>query len=264
MNDALQSSGPDLHHPRPAAAAGDWLRRFHPRPGTRLVCFPHAGGAASFFFPLSQRLTAADVLAVQYPGRQDRRNEALITDIAELADRIVAVLHAEAARGGEPPVLFGHSMGAIVAFEVARRLDRAGTPPRALIASGSRAPSIPRTEGVHLRDDDGILAAIKGLNGTDSALLGNDELIRMILPAVRGDYRAVETYRYEPGPPLSCPVVSFIGDADPMVSVADADAWREHTGAGFVQREFSGGHFYLAAQQTAVLEALTETLATLR
>ncbi|WP_405487930.1 thioesterase II family protein [Streptomyces sp. NBC_00096] len=225
------------------------------------MCFPHAGGAASFFFPLSQRLSTADVLAVQYPGRQDRRGEALITDIGELADHVVAVLRTQDAR---PTVLFGHSMGAVVAFEVARRLDRAGTAPRALVVSGSRAPSIPRTEGVHLRDDDGILAAIRQLNGTDAALLGNEELTRMILPAVRGDYRAVESYRYEPGAPLSCPVVSFIGDADPMVSIAEAEAWREHTGAAFELREFSGGHFYLAAQQGAVLEALAETLATLR
>jgi surfactin synthase thioesterase subunit len=156
------------------------------------VCFPHAGGAASFFFPLSERLSTADVLAVQYPGRQDRRHEALIHDIDTLADRIVAALRTEA---GAPPVLFGHSMGAIVAFEVARRLDRAGTPPQALIASGSRAPSIPRSEGVHLRDDNGVLAAIKQLNGTDSAFLGDEELTRMILPAVRGDYPALETYR---------------------------------------------------------------------
>ncbi|WP_328301300.1 alpha/beta fold hydrolase [Streptomyces sp. NBC_00435] len=261
MNNALPNSGPGLRPARPAPTAGDWLRRFHPRPGTRLVCFPHAGGAASFFFPLSQRLSGADVLAVQYPGRQDRRGEALITDIGELADHVVAVLRTQDAPA---PVLFGHSMGAVVAFEVARRLDRAGTPPRALIASGSRAPSIPRTEGVHLRDDEGILAAIRQLNGTDAALLGNEELTRMILPAVRGDYRAVESYRYEPGPPLSCPVVSFIGDADPMVSIAEADAWRDHTGAGFDLHTFPGGHFYLAAQQDAVLEALSGTLAALR
>ena len=98
-----------------------------------------------------------------------------------------------------PVALFGHSMGATLGYEVARRLEARGARPLGLFASACRAPSAQRIEYVHQRDDDGLIAALKELSGTDSAVLGDDELLRMVLPAVRGDYTAVETYRHRPG-----------------------------------------------------------------
>ncbi|MBL1082484.1 thioesterase [Streptomyces actinomycinicus] len=236
-----------------------WIRRYHPRPdaAARLVCLPHAGGSASFYHRVSAGMPPfVDVLAVQYPGRQDRRGEPCAASIGELAEQVTSVLLPWTDR---PLLLFGHSMGATLGFEVARRLQRDhGVVPRALFASARRAPSCPRDESVHLRDDDGLVAEMRLLSGTDSAILDDEELIRMALPAIRADYRAAETYVYEPGPNLRCPVVGLVGDDDPKVTVDEARAWSRHTDASFGFHVFKGGHFYLTAHQDAVLGLLAK------
>ena len=224
---------------------GAWIRRFHPAPDapTRLVCFAHAGGSASYFYPVSQALSPSlDVLAVQYPGRQDRRAEPAFEDVPRLVDALVDEVAVWADR---PLALFGHSLGATVAFEVARRLQARGTEVSALFASGRRAPSRHRPAWVHEGDDDALIGEMLKLEGTDAQMLTDPELVRMILPALRADYKAAETYRYRPGPPLTCPVYALTGDADPQVDVPDAESWREHTTGPFALHVFSGGHFYL-------------------
>lgn len=236
-----------------------WIRRYHPRPdaAARLVCLPHAGGSATFYHPVSASMPpSVDVLAVQYPGRQDRRNEPCVESIRELADQVTAVLLPWADR---PLVLFGHSMGATLGFEVARRLERDhGIVPRALFASARRAPSCPRHETVHLRDDDGLVEEMRQLSGTDASILDDEELIRMALPAIRADYRAAETYTYEPGPDLACPIVSLVGDDDPKVTVDEARAWSRHTDTVSEFHVFPGGHFYLTAHAQDVLGLLAK------
>jgi surfactin synthase thioesterase subunit len=197
---------------------------------------------------------AVDVVGVQYPGRQDRRLEPPLDTIAPLADQIHAVLGTR--KGNKPVTLFGHSMGAVIAFEVARRMEAAGNPPARLFVSGRRAPSINRDETVHLRDDAGILDEIRRLNGTDSAVFSDDEIMRAALPALRADYTAIETYRGDPAATVSCPVTALIGDADPRVTVDEARAWAGHTTGGFDLRAFPGGHFYLVDRAGDVLEIL--------
>jgi pyochelin biosynthetic protein PchC len=241
-------------------AGARWLRRFHPSPGgrARLACFPHAGGSASFYFSLSASLSAStEVLAVQYPGRQDRAADKRVDDIPELADRVREALEAWTDR---PLALFGHSMGAVVAFEVARRLERDAVTPVALIASSRRAPSRHRHETVHLLDDDGLVAALRRLGGTDARLLADEELRRMILPAVRSDYKAIETYRCPAGSRLSCPTTVFVGDSDPMTTLDEARAWSEHTTGRFDLRVFHGGHFYIGHHQGQVTGAISRCL----
>lgn len=240
-----------------------WCRHYRPADdqADQLICFPHAGGSASFYLPVSAALSPAiDVVGIQYPGRQDRRREPPIDDIAPLADQIHAVLP----RSDRPVTLFGHSMGAIVAFEVARRLEADGRPVTRLFASGRRAPSRHRDETVHQRDDAGILEEIRRLNGTDSALIEDDELMRAALPALRADYRAIETYRGDPGATVSCPVTALVGDADPKVTGDEARAWAGHTTGGFDIRVFSGGHFYLVDRAGDVVEILRRHFGSLR
>ncbi|MFD0690919.1 thioesterase II family protein [Actinomadura fibrosa] len=243
-----------------SAAKKLWLRRFHegPEDGVRLICFPHAGGAASCFRQFSGDLSARlEVWSVQYPGRQDRHREEPIPDILELARRVSDVV---GALDDRPLALFGHSMGATVAFEVARRLEAEGTPPVALFVSGRRAPSIRRPESVRRRDDHGLIAEIKSLDGTDARLLEDDDVLQMILPALRADYRAIDGYEYRPGAPLRVPLVALTGQDDPRTGRSDVEAWAGHTTGAFSLHVMPGGHFFLDAQHREVAEIVADAL----
>jgi pyochelin biosynthetic protein PchC len=239
-----------------------WIRRFGRRAGTgtELVCFPHAGGAASYFKPLADALTGSvDVASVQYPGRHERRLEPMVDSIDRLADLVAEVL---ALLPPRPRVLFGHSMGALVAFEVARRLPpEHSAAVRHLVASGRRAPSRYRAENVHTRDDAGVIEELVSLNGTEAVLLRDPDIVEMILPGVRADYRAVETYRHTAGSTVACPITALVGDADPKVSLEEAEAWREHTTDAFHMHVFPGGHFFLGPNARKINEMLTDLCA---
>ncbi|WP_411144260.1 thioesterase II family protein [Streptomyces sp. x-80] len=237
-----------------------WCRSPLPAPDApvRLVCFPHAGGAASYYHPVALALTPdAEVLAIQYPGRQDRHTEPCVDDVGTLADHVHDALRD---RMDRPVVFFGHSMGALVAFEVARRMERDGGGPVHLFASGRRAPSRYRHETVHQRDDDGLVAELRSMSGTDSRVLEDEEVLRLVLPALRSDYRAVETYRHEPGASVRCPVTVLVGDDDPKTTLDEGRAWREHTTGAFDMQVFPGGHFYLTDRSADVIEVLRARL----
>ncbi|MFJ2114975.1 MULTISPECIES: thioesterase II family protein [unclassified Streptomyces] len=238
-----------------------WARCFHPAPDSQgqLFCFPHAGGSASFYFPVSAQLSSvAEVFSVQYPGRQDRRKETSPADIGVMADRVYEVLREQF--HARPTTFFGHSMGATIAFEVARRFEADGGELTRLFASGRRAPSSVRHEDVHRRSDDGIVAELMLLSGTNTALLGDEEILRMILPAIRSDYQAIETYRCEPDVALRAPVTVLTGDSDPKTSMEEAEAWRGHTTGAFDLKVFPGGHFFLSSEALAVIALLREHL----
>ncbi|MFI7663107.1 thioesterase II family protein [Micromonospora parva] len=236
-----------------------WIRSFHPAPGAcRLLCLPHAGGSSSFFFPLSAALAAeVNMQAVQYPGRQDRRKEPPLTSIDALADALFRALDLD---DDSPLALFGHSMGAVVGFELARRLEAEGRPPVAFFASGRRSPLLPSAEAVHKLGDAGLLAELRRLNGTELALLNDEEILQMIIPSLRADFTAVETYRPAAAPPLTCPVIAMVGDADPRVTVAEAGAWSETTDGRFELLVHPGGHFYLATRKEAVTAQILDRL----
>lgn len=239
-----------------------WCRRYQPAPKAtaRLVCLPHAGGSAPFFLPVSAALSpAVDVVAIQYPGRQDRRTEQPASDMTVLADRLFDILRRQPRL---PLTLFGHSMGAILAFEVTRRLEADDQAPVRLFASGRRAPSTYRDENVHLRDDAGILAEVRALNGTASSLLGNDEMMRAALPALRADYAAAETYRCAANVTVACPITVLTGDSDPKTTLDEAKAWARHTTGSFDIQVYPGGHFFLTDHAGQITKLLGQHLQT--
>jgi pyochelin biosynthesis protein PchC len=244
------------------ATAQLWLRRYHRAPAgaPRLVCLPHAGGSASFYFPFSAALEpVAQVLAVQYPGRQDRRDDPCLENVRELAEAIFDALAAVPDLG--EAALFGHSMGAVLAFEVARLMERrSGIRPRRLFASGRRAPSRVRPERVHTYSDAALLAQLEMLQGTDARLLADPEMRRLLLPVIRSDYRAIETYRCADGATVSCPITVLTGDADPWTSADEAADWKRHTSGGCTVREFTGGHFFVAEHQREIVDLVARTL----
>ncbi|MFC0599520.1 thioesterase II family protein [Streptomyces palmae] len=239
-----------------------WIRRFQPAAAdaVQLVCFPYAGGSASYYFPLAKALAPGiEVAAVQYPGRQERYREPCIDDLAALADAVYPSVRELADR---PLAFFGHSMGAVLAFEVALRLEeRAGVKLEVLFTSGRRAPSRHKeSDHVHLRDDAGVISEMRALEGTESAVLQDPELMQLVLPALRADYRAIETYRGAPDASVTCPMVTLTGDADPRVEVDEARAWEQHTSGGFDFRVLSGGHFFLNDHLPALTEMIKDRL----
>lgn len=239
-----------------------WIRRYHDPVGGGpvLVCFPHAGGSAASFFRLSAELShVAEVLIVQYPGRQERMGEPAVDNIMELAERVADALLPWQDRS---LALFGHSMGSVVAYETALRLewDPSREDPMVLIASGRTAPSVRRDRGVHRKSDAGIVAEMAELSGTDPALFADEEMLAIVIPPVRSDFRAIETYQCAPGTRLRCPITAYGGDTDPHVSRDDLGLWGAHTASVFATRIFPGGHFYLQPSQTEVVAAVRQDL----
>lgn len=237
-----------------------WYRRFRTTrdPVARVVCFPHAGGSASFFYPLATAVDEdLDVVAVQYPGRQERLRERCLESVHELAEHVFT---AASHLFDRPIVLFGHSMGATVAFELALRLERSFPQEELrLIVSGRRAPNTYRPADVDTDDDEAIVREVRSLGGTDERLLDRDGGLDLILPAIRGDYRAVESYRPSDPATLRCPIDVLTGDADSKTSLEEARAWGSHTSSRCDVRVYSGGHFFPTQHQASIVELVSRT-----
>jgi surfactin synthase thioesterase subunit len=238
-----------------------WLRTFTPAPGApRLYCIPHAGGSASSYLALSRALAPrVEVVALQYPGRLDRFAEPPVESITGLADIIAKII--EQGHGGRTAVL-GHSMGALVAFEISRRVNGL----EHLFVSGAvPSPYYSLGEGFTRNgdagpDDDTLLAEIRGYGGTQAEVLADESMLELILPPLRADYRALVRYRPEEAR-VAVPVTVLIGKSDPRTAPELAARWQEKTTAGPIeQHAFPGGHFYLHDHPREIAEIVAKTL----
>ncbi|MDQ8706958.1 alpha/beta fold hydrolase [Streptomyces sp. LHD-70] len=214
-----------------------------PDPRRRLVCFPHAGGSAAFYRDWGRQLPGTEVHAVRYPGRAERIAEPPATDLRALAADIADAVEPLADR---PLLLFGHSMGAAVALETARRLESRGIHPAHLVASGSRDAPYPQdTEALADDDEDDatVVARLLALGGTDPELAADPEFQELVLPYVRADGALFHGYTPRPDDPaLSCPVTTVVGDAD---DDADRRPWHRLTTGPHREQGVTGDHFYL-------------------
>lgn len=232
-----------------------------PATGLPLLCLPHAGAGATAYRTWPAALAPhARVVPVQLPGRETRFGEPPARRVgplmAELAD---AVVRFPAARDGY--ALFGHSMGALLAFELAHELTARGLPPAHLFVSGYRAPQLPRmTRNIHLRDDAGLLAHLRELAGAGEEALAHPGLMAALLPTIRADFEMCETYRYVTRSPLTVPLTAFGGRHDPGVPAADLLAWAEACAGPFRAGLFDGGHLYLRERRDELLSALVTAL----
>jgi pyochelin biosynthesis protein PchC len=237
-----------------------WFRVFRPvpDPAFRLLCLPHAGGAANVFAPWPPLLPPqGELVAVQYPGRQNRISEPCVPSIPGLAALIAQHLPA---LPGRPLAIFGHSMGAVVGYEVAARLEQQQGTPVHLLAVSAGSPPHRRPPLPPLPDDAAVLARGRQLGGFDDRVLGNPDLCELVLPAIRSDMQAVRDYACPRPAKLKAPIVAYAGDSDAEVSLDQLRAWSEVTLSDFACRLFPGGHFYLDAHASALVSDIVSRI----
>ncbi|MFE1748554.1 thioesterase II family protein [Coleofasciculus sp. H7-2] len=226
----------------------------------RLFCFPYAGGGANTFRAWHEHLpVSVEVCAIELPGRGKRIWEAPFTQALPLVQAIACALLPYL---DKPFAFFGHSMGALVSFEVARLLRREyGISPAHLFVSGRSAPQIPLKEPpIHALPEPAFIEELRRLNGTPEAVLENVELMELLLPILRADFAVLETYVYATEPPLQCPIAAFGGLQDVKVSVERLEAWRQQTSADFSLQMLPGDHFFVQSAQPLLLQFLSREL----
>ncbi|MCG5432538.1 alpha/beta fold hydrolase [Mycobacterium sp. MYCO198283] len=235
-----------------------WLKRFAGQHSSRpVLVFPHAGGAASAYRALGAALAAAgaDAYVMQYPQRGDRLTHPAPAGVPELADDLFAAANwAELA----PLRLFGHCMGAVVAFEFARVAERRGVAVDALWASASEAPSTVAARPDLPTAQADILAELADLGGTDARLLADDDFVDLLLPAVRADYAAFNRYSCDAGVTVAADIHTLGGDDDHRVDEHMLRRWQPHTTGAFTVSTFPGGHFYVNDHLADIAELVHE------
>lgn len=265
-----------IHHPKFKSRKGSWLvivkssqtadsvwfaqARSNPQCRLRLFCFPYAGGGSQIFRGWAELLPPSiEVCPVLLPGRGGRMREPPLPRISLLVENIASAIRSYL---DKPFAFFGHSMGALIGFELARYLRREEkVEPVHLFASACRAPQISRLEPpTYGLPDSEFLERLRNLNGTPQEVLEHPELMQLMLPLLRMDFEAVETYRYFTESALSCPISIYGGLQDKEIEREDLEAWREQTTGGFTVRMFDGDHFFIHRAEKSLLGALKREL----
>ncbi|MDJ0702187.1 MAG: thioesterase II family protein [Leptolyngbyaceae cyanobacterium MO_188.B28] len=233
----------------------------NPEARLRLFCFPYAGGGASIFRTWAAQLSPEiEVCPVQLPGRENRFNHLPFRQLTCLIQTLLPALLPEFDR---PFAFFGHSLGGLISFELARQLQRQNfsQQPLQLFVSACRAPQLPPIDQpIHQLPEPELIQALHQYNGTPEVLLQDAEMMALMLPMLRADFSLSETYSYVPLSPLHCPISAFGGLQDKYVSWEDLAGWSSQTFGNFTQRMFQGNHFFLKPKQEELLQAISQDL----
>lgn len=246
---SARSLDPGIIYPKPNARAS-----------VRLFCFPYAGGGVTTYRSWADYLPAhVELGCLQYPGRGSRLSKSPFTRLMPLVDELLPTLLPLL---DKPFAFFGHSMGAIIAFELARKLEqRSESRLRHLFVSGRQAPQIPvPDEHTYDLPEPEFVEELRRLKGTPPEALSHPELMELMLPLLRADFEAIQTYAYVPAPPLHCPITAFGGSMDEDVSREDVEAWGEQTTGPFTARMFAGDHFFLHSSEAHLVQDLAREL----
>jgi len=221
----------------------------------RLIAIPWAGAGAAALLPWRARLGPdTELVVVRLPGRESRFTEPRLTSIDEV---VAGLLPAIRALAPLPTVLFGYSLGALIAFELARSLESCAAPVDLLAVGGSAAPHrLPGRERIAGLDDDRFAAAVRELDGTSNEIFDHPELLQLLLPLLRADFAMLENYRPMPGMSISCPISTFTGRSDPELHKPGVDAWADLTTGPVTHHRYDGGHFFLLNDSTSLLADL--------
>lgn len=242
----------------------NWILR--PRPvenaRVRLFCFPYAGVGPSVFRPwVGETPSDCELLFVQTPGREGRWREPALTTIPEIAPAVADALLPHLT---EPFAFYGHSLGGLIAFEATRQLRRRGGPlPVQLFVGAHRAPQLPNPHPPmrHLPDGEFIDQVRQRYGGIPQAVLDNPELLELMLPCLRADFHAYETYEHVEDEPLPCALSTFGGERDSYVTASELAGWREQASGRFRLRMTGGNHFFLQTHRALILAGIREDLA---
>ncbi|MEA5503587.1 thioesterase domain-containing protein [Halotia wernerae UHCC 0503] len=238
-----------------------WIEYCQPNPQAklRLFCFPYAGGSATIFRTWFSNLpNTVEVCPVQIPGRGSRLMEAPFTQILPLVRTLGKTLLPYL---DKPYAFFGHSLGALISFELARYFRRqCNSHPVHLFVSARQAPHIPDPSPMHTLPEIELLEELHHLNGTPKEILKNAEMMQLLLPLLQADLAVDETYVYTTEPPLESPITVFGGLQDPETSCDDLEAWHKHTNSSFSIKMFTGDHFFINTIQPLLLQAISQEL----
>jgi medium-chain acyl-[acyl-carrier-protein] hydrolase len=243
-----------------ASDSNSWWTSPRPveEPTARLFCFPYAGGAAATFKPWPELLPPGiEVQTLQLPGRPGRMNEPPIDQLSDLLEPIVEELEPLT---DLPFAFYGHSMGSLIAFEVTKRLaEEFRIQPDRLFAAARRAPHlVSRDQTLHEQPLPRVREFLRGLRAVPNEVLDNEELMQLLLPALRADLKLDGLYEYQPGVGVSCPIVAFTGQDDEYVLRPEIAGWSMHAGGGFDLRVIPGDHFFMdqPKNRKVLLEAI--------